>query len=344
METKNRIKLMALLMILGIIGLAEQSQGQTPDTTKTTYLTSSGNTYQVGNSQKWSVGLHVFHAKPMFQLEDNRYRRGWSFDLEVLSPSLLKESSFFQFKLGGHIDYTGSGTEKTELVLDPAFVEDGPIGEMIDYRIRNQSVGLHLMGRLSTKEMAITPYIDGIIGGRGLFSTQSVSLQEENAEFEGFSEFLTSDITFIYGGSLGALVKLGRNSFADFRVTYSQGSRADFVSLDHFDIDMEDYPYLNHTIVRNTRTPMLFFSAGVVFNISANYNSEGYEGLDSYRNNRSNSGGSVYYGNRGTRSTRGSRSNNGCEPNRPRTTKKKKIKLKTGTSKPKKDDKPKPAY
>ena len=188
MESKIKIKLMTVLMLLSIIGMADCVKAQ--DSTKTTYLTSSGTTYEVGKASKWSVGMHLFYAKPLFELEDNRYRNGFSIDLEALSPSLLKESSFWQIKLGGHIDYTGSGTEKTEIELAEQ------AGEMADYRVRNQSVGLHLIGRLTTKEMPITPYLDGIIGGRGLFSTQIISLQDADPEFESSTtEFLTSNVT-----------------------------------------------------------------------------------------------------------------------------------------------------
>ncbi|MGB0523891.1 MAG: hypothetical protein ACPGJS_13070 [Flammeovirgaceae bacterium] len=332
MESNNNIKLLAVLLMIGFIGLAENVNAQGSDTTKTTYLTSSGNTYGIGKASKWSLGFHLMYAKPLFQLDDNGYRDGFSIDAEVLSPSILNESSFWQIKFGGHIDYTGSGNELTEVELQE------PAGEMADYRVRNQSVGLHLIGRLTTKEMAITPYLDGIIGGRGLFSTQIISLQDQDPDFENTStEFLTDDLTFIYGGSLGALVKLGNNSFADFRVTYSQGSRADFVSLNQFDADLSTYPNYEHTIMERVRTPMLFFSAGVVFNITSSHNGSGYESIDS--NNRRNSGG-VFYG--GTRTTRRNRNNEACEPTRrPRT--KKKLKLKTGTGKPK-ADKPKPAY
>lgn len=333
METKNNMKLWAILMVLGLAGMVGTVKAQ--NTSKTVYSTSSGESTGIGENDKWSLGLHFMYAKPMFQLEDNRYRNGGSFDLEVLSPSLLKKSSFFQFKLGGHIDYTGSGTEVLEIeLLEPA-------GELADYRVRNQSVGLHLMGRLTTKEMAVMPYIDGIIGGRGLFSTNVISLQNESPDYEtSTTDFLTSDITFIYGGSLGTLVKLGKNTFADFRVTYSQGSRADFVSLDHFDADLSTYPNFEHTIVERTRTPLLFFSAGVVFNITSSYGGEGYQNADSYRSNGGNSG-NVYYGNRTTR--RSNRNNNGCEPRRS-TGAKKKIKLKTNTGKPKDKPKAKPAY
>ena len=330
MESKSKFRLIAVLMMIGLVGMT--SLGNAQDTTKTTYLTSGGETYNIGNSKKWSLGLHLLYAKPMFELEDNRYRDGFSFDLEVLSPSLLNESSPFQFKLGGHIDYTGSGNEKTVVELQE------PAGELADYRVRNQSVGLHLIARLSTKEMKITPYIDGIIGGRGLFSTQIISLQDEDPDYESTStEFLTDDITFIYGGSLGALVKLGKNSYMDYRITYSQGSRADFVSLDNFDADMSTYPDYAHTIIERTKTPLLFFSAGVVFNITSSYDG-GYESIDS--NRRTNTGGNVYYGTR--RTTRRNSSNNGCEPTRTTRTKKK-LKLKTGSGKPK-EDKPKPAY
>lgn len=339
METKNsNLKLWAILIMVGLVGMTGMVQAQDTKTTTTTtttnaVATSTGNTVGIGDNNLWSIGIHGMFAKPMFQLEDNRYRNGGSIDLEVLSPNLLKSSKFWQVKLGGHIDYVGSGTEVTEIeLLEPA-------GELADYRIRNQSVGLHLIGRLTTKEMAITPYLDGIIGGRGLFSTNIISLQDEDPEFEtSETDFLTSNITFIYGGSLGALVKLGNNVFADFRVTYSQGSRADFVSLDHFDTDMSTYPNFEHTIVERTRTPLLFFSAGVVFNISTEYGGEG--SLNSNRNSGSN--GNVYYGNRTTRRT--SRNNNDCEPNRRTSRTKKKIKLKTNNGKPKDKPKPKPAY
>lgn len=286
MVIKNsKLNVLVALIMLGLVGLSTSTEAQT----KARLLGSQTTTTQASTLQPtnpWRAGFQTSFAKPLDELAASNYRNGGGVALEIFTPSLLKSTGLFNVQLGVHLDYMRSGTEAQDINL-PEYGTDP-----VQYRARNQSSGLHLIGRLTTKEMGVMPYLDGFIGSRFFFSTSSVLIEEdpECPHFE--TDFLTNNLTFVYGGSIGTMVKVNYNTRLDFRLTYSQGSAADFINLDNFEADLNANPMTashtqrdsdiapdpdtttptplsnpEHTIHKRINTPLLFFSAGIVFDL-----------------------------------------------------------------------------
>ncbi|MGB0522575.1 MAG: hypothetical protein ACPGJS_06430 [Flammeovirgaceae bacterium] len=274
----NKSRLLVVFMIVGLTSLTVIAQAQ--------LISIGAPSIRKANPNPWSLGIQAMFATPVQELKHNHYRNGGGIALEVFSPSLLPSSNLLNIKLGTHLDYMRSGTEMEMLDLRAYGTEP------VEYRARNQSAGFHLIGRLTTKEMGVTPYLDGIIGSRWLFSTSSVLIEEEPDCPHYETDFLTNTLTFVYGGAVGAMVRLDQSIMLDFRMTYSQGSAANFINLDNFDEDINGQPIVishrdadeaeatttttytapsgsnpEHTILKRIRTPQLFFSAGLVFKL-----------------------------------------------------------------------------
>jgi hypothetical protein len=339
MKTTSKKSILACLAFL-LLSFGATAQDSTY--IKTNLSAPSGETTKinVGGNDYWSLGLHALFSKPLNELDENCYRNGVAFDLEILSPSLLNKTSPLQLKVGGHLDYLGSGREKNEAYAVFDGESTGDLDYPIDITTRNNSFGFHGMLRLKlNNSWKIQPYLDGIVGGRALFTTETSTLQNPEPDTEpSNTKNLHRNITFIFGGSVGALVKLSRMTYLDFRVTYSHGSRADFVNLDKITYDPVDrvLDYRGDVTVFDSKTEMLFFSAGVKFDLDFS----GFSSISS--GNNSNSSGSVFYGGTRTGRTTRNRNSSSCEPRR--TTRTKKAwgsGSKTG-SKPKPKPKPKP--
>lgn len=277
---KNRLNALVVLMIVGLTSLSTITQAQTMSSAITV-----SNTPIIRRDNQWNLGTQLMFAAPLQELRDNHYRNGGGVAVEIFSPTILDPSSFLNIQFGTHLDYMSSGSESEMLDLR-AYGTDP-----VKYRAQNESAGLHLIGRLITKEMRVTPYLDGIIGSRMLFSTSSVLIEEEPdcPHFE--TDFLSKNLTLVYGGSVGAMVKVNHMFTLDFRMTYSQGSAASFINLDNFDADINGSPFTTlhrdadeaepttvttttprnpgetpeHTMLEQIQTPLLFFSTGVVF-------------------------------------------------------------------------------
>ncbi len=205
----------------------------------------------------WTLGTGLMYGLPL-QGFDPYYRDGVAWHIEVFTPSLLPEDSELHLKLGAHADALFSGRETVEITLQD------PAGVRADYGITNASVGGHLIARLTTKPRKVMPYLDGIIGGRWLFSTEEIVMQEQLPDYESVVvESLSDHPTFIFGGSLGAMVKIGRFSYLDFRVTYSHGSRANYIDLSTVE-GTADAVYFQES---ESKTPLLFTNIGVVWQL-----------------------------------------------------------------------------
>jgi hypothetical protein len=191
----------------------------------------------------------------------------------------LGSQSPIGLQLGAHFDLMNSGWKKAEIVVqDPANAE-------AVYRLSNNSVGLHFMGRLSKRSGIIRPYLDGIIGFRGFFTSENIRLKKNHDDYERSTQNeVISKGTFIYGGSLGMLVRVKPDTFLDFRITYSHGTRARYADLDSFRNVGGEVVYGNIS----SKTPLLFVNLGVVTSIypssgGSNYESYGDDGSDTFR-------------------------------------------------------------
>lgn len=239
-----------------------QAQESTPVQTKPIGETEDLSFYNQGDPnihKYWNFGTGLMYGLPLLEFKDQQYRNGLSLHAEVFSPSLLSDKSWLQFKLGAHIDGMYSGKETTNVVLQD------PAGEIADYSIMNYSIGGHILGRLTTKEARVMPYLDGFIGGRWLASLEMIELDQEFDDYEDrISDVLAHDITFTLGASLGALVKVNDYAYLDFRVTYSHGSRSDFVNLESV-APIDDAVNFQ---INNTMTPLLFTQVGIVVQIN----------------------------------------------------------------------------
>ncbi len=333
MKTSSKKSILGCLAFL-LLSFGANAQDSTYIRTNLSAPSGETTNVNVAGNDYWSLGLHTFFSKPLNELDENCYRNGVAFDVEILSPSLLRKTSPLQLKVGGHLDYLGSGSERMEAyaVFDGDGTGVGDLDYPIDVTTRNSSFGFHAMLRLKlNNDWRVQPYLDGIVGGRALFTTETSTLQNPEPDIEpSNTRNLHRNITFIFGGSAGALVKVSRMTSLDFRVTYSHGSRADFINLDKATYDPIDrVPDYSEANVFNSKTEMLFFSAGVKFNLDFS----GFSNLSS-GNNRTNNGGGVFYG--GTRNNRNTRNRNSssCEP-RPR-------QRKSWSSGSKTDPKPKP--
>lgn len=212
------------------------------------------------------MGLHFIGASPLNELCDSTYRHGFGFGMEFMSNNLLRNTinpNALDFRIGGNFEFLAHGKESREITLNTPSNDPG------DYSVRNNHFGLLLMGRFTfLGQSKVSPYIDGFVGPRFFNTTETIAPQREIPGFEPNETNIYNTSTFHYGASFGLLFNLNRTFAIDTRVTYSDGTEANWAVLNDVNLDGN---YLKYPSTK-TFTDLFIYRVGftIRFNKSDN--------------------------------------------------------------------------
>jgi hypothetical protein len=106
----------------------------------------------------------------------------------------------------------------------------------------------------------IYPYVDGLVGGRYIYT---LTTEEENGNnVDSYME--QEGLSFAHGGAGGVLVSLSERIQLDIRGVYTQGSRAKYLTKNSIYPDPLNPDKFIYD-VKNTRTDMFSFQVGITF-------------------------------------------------------------------------------
>ncbi len=202
------------------------------------------------------LGLHFIGASPLNELCDSTYRHGFGFGMEFMSNNLIRNVANpdrIDFRIGGSFEFLAHGKETREIVLNTIASDPG------DYTVRNNHLGLLLTGRFTFIGNArVSPYVDGFLGPRFFNTTESIVPQREIQGFEPSETNIYNNSTFHYGASLGVLFKLNSIFAVDTRVSYSDGTEANWAVLNSAHLDGNFLKYQS----TKTFTDLLVYRVG----------------------------------------------------------------------------------
>ena len=188
------------------------------------FLGSDGGAFYA--QQAATYGIAVQYARPVEQFRDNGYRDGFGMSMNLLSrPRFTNPVVGIQY--GAQFDIEGSG-----MSADPLIMPSPETGELAEMEVKNTQMGLHGIARVvTTDRLPVQLYADGMIGSRLFMGQESFEHLDNSYECPEINT-LQSDFVFSYGGSLGALIRLGAFGSLDLRTTYlSSAGSAEFIDL-----------------------------------------------------------------------------------------------------------------
>lgn len=109
-------------------------------------------------------------------------------------------------------------------------------------------------------EAPIYPYVDGLVGGRYIYTRTTE--EEGGEELDAYIE--QDGFAFAYGGAGGLLISLSDEIKLDIRGVYTQGSKAKYLTRNSIypdPVSPNEFIY----DVKRTRTDMLNFQIGITF-------------------------------------------------------------------------------
>jgi hypothetical protein len=176
--------------------------------------------------QTSTMGFGVQYARPTGQLQNKGYRDEFGVSMNLLSrPRFTHPVIGLQY--GAQFDLACS-----EMNRDPLLMPSPDTGELSEMSVENMQAGLHGVARvLTTDRLPVQLYADGMLGSRLFLGQESFAHVDETYDCPEVNT-LQKDLVLSYGGSLGALVRLGPFGSLDLRATYlSSGGPAEFIDL-----------------------------------------------------------------------------------------------------------------
>lgn len=203
------------------------------------------------------MGLHFIGASPLNELCDSTYRHGFGFAMEFMSNNLIRNvvrPNSLDFRIGGSMEFLAHGKETREITLNT------PANDPGDYSVRNNHLGLLLVGRFTfLGESRVSPYLDGFVGPRFFNTTETIAPQREITGFEPSETNIFNTSTFHYGVSAGLLFNLNKTFAIDTRVSYSDGTEANWAVLNNVSLDGN---YLKYPSTK-TFTDLFIYRVGI---------------------------------------------------------------------------------
>lgn len=176
--------------------------------------------------QAGTMGFGIQYARPVGQLQNKGYTDGFGVNMNLLSRARYT-NSLIGIQYGAQFDL-----ESSEMQGDALIMPSPDTGELSEMSVDNMQMGLHGIARiLTTDRLPVQLYVDGMLGSRLIMGQESFEHIEDTYECPEVNT-LQKDLVLSYGGSVGALVRLGPMGFLDLRATYlSSGGSAEFIDL-----------------------------------------------------------------------------------------------------------------
>lgn len=187
-----------------------------------------------------SIGTAIQYTRPTAQLADKGFKEGFGISMNILSRARFN-NPVVGLQFGAQMDFECSGMSQDALLMPSPTT-----GELAEMNIENTQIGLHGIARVvTTDQFPVQVYADGMIGSRMFMAQES---------FEHIDDYdcpevntLNTNLVLSYGGSLGALVRVGRVITLDMRATYLTSSGpatfADLESVQQTEAGFYDFQY-----------------------------------------------------------------------------------------------------
>jgi hypothetical protein len=229
------------------------------------------------------IGYYGIFSKPVFIMDDMRYRGGFGASIEFLSSDLLaKPNKNFQLRAGASLAMADQQRIRYNITLDTPDNDPGKI------TYNNTTLGADGILKLIYARKDVKPYVDVFLGGRNYYSKEKI---ESDKYIPGYQSTTQSNVAgqFVLdlGASMGLLFKISPHAHFDLRASYATSpSQVQYVDLSSV---KKDGNAVNYNLV-HTRPQLLIFRLGFVFDLCGQVSTGQRSGYHSNSNYQPNPG------------------------------------------------------
>ena len=217
------------------------------------------------NSQ--NLGLYFTGSCPQKSLQNLGYKNGLGFSLEYLSNQLIKKESFC-LRLSIGFDAQWHGHKNIDSITF-----NTPNNDKGYSRFENSCVGLFLGPKFTFNYGLWEPYFELNLAFRQFMTNQISTFYKEPIDYQkSTSTSILSNNTNHYGLGLGSLYHITDNILFDMRVSYSFGTKTDFVSLNSVSLGKNGVDSYDYKIMKANASDLLFYRIGFIFHLKKNKN------------------------------------------------------------------------
>ncbi len=219
------------------------------------------------NLKSQNIGFYFNASSPQKSLQNLGYKNGLGFSFEYLSNQLIKKESF-SLRLSIGLDAQWHGHKNIDSIIFNTSNNDKGYS-----RFENLCSGLFLGPKFTFNYGLWEPYFELNLALRQFITNQINTFYKAPIDYQkSTSTLILSNNTNHYGLGFGTLYHITGNILFDMRVSYSNGTKTDFVNLNSVSLAKNGVENFDYKIMKANTSDLLFYRIGFIFHLQKNKN------------------------------------------------------------------------